>query len=178
MLILKAAIAACLAAQVPVWAGEISIRLKWDEARTVIAHIEPRSKVRTWTGTGGRTRVNGWLDRITDTGMTIRTRGGPVTVERARVHSIKVFPAKTHNMRNRKGMAIWIAPVAVGSYWLTLAAVWLTTGSDTIGADKVVPPALAAFAGPWTAWRLARRADRGSIRIVLDHGGKGKEPKT
>lgn len=167
-------LAACSLAAPCAHAREAEIRLTWNEARTVIDHIEPRSRLHVWSGADGKTRSKGKLVAITETEVTIENRNGATSLDREHVHSIKVFPARTHAYGNRKTVAILSVPIACGSFLFTWAAVLGISDSDTITVPKILASIGGMLAVPVAVWQLARRADRGSIRIILKDTAAGR----
>ena len=155
----------------PARAGTQMVRLGWDEMRTVVDHADPRRMVRVWVGAGGQERIKGRLAGITNAGLRIEKRQGSVSVRRGDIHSVKLFPRRTHNRGNRRAVAILSGPIVIGAFFGTMLSSVLVGGyPESPGAVWGVYHVGAMFAVPWAIWRLARRADRGSILIILDKG--------
>lgn len=169
----------CLLAMSQASARELAITLDWNDDRTVIDHIEPRSKTRVWTGADGRQRHKGRLGGITTTGLVVLKSKTATSLESADVHSIKVFPSKTHNRGNRRMIAVLSAPIACGSSFASWILCLIAGGPNGDELCTNAGPVMLIFgsmiAVPWTLWRVARGADRGAIRIILNKGTKASE---
>lgn len=117
-------------------------------------------------------RIKGRLAGITDAGLSIEKRRGAMFVARSDVQSIKLFPSRTHNYGNRRTAAILSAPIAFGSFfgsWMLCVLAGGVNGDEICNdAGPVTLASGSMVAVPWAIWRLARRADRGSIRIIFD----------
>lgn len=149
----------------------VAIPLDWNEMRTVIDHADPRRKVRVWTGADGKKRIGGRLARISSTELEIDKGRESVSLKRREVHSIKLFPSKTHNRGHRRMVAIFSVPIAIGAFFGTMLSSVLVGGyPEGPGSGWAVYHVGAMLGVPWALWQLARKADRGSILIILNKG--------
>lgn len=169
----------CLLAMSHATARAPAISLDWNDARTAIDHKEPRSKTRGWTGADGRQRHKGRLGGTTTTELGVLKPETVTSLKRGDVHSIKVFPSKTHNRGNRRVIAVLSAPIACGSSfasWILCLIAGGPSGDELCTNARPVKLIFGSIiAVPWTLWRVARRADRGAIRIILNKGTKASE---
>lgn len=153
-------------------AEQVSVRLRWDEARTMLAHGEFRAKVRVWQKANASKPLRGRLLGVTEAGIRLARNRAETLIDRDEVRSIRVVPTKGRPWRNRTVAVIAGVPAGIGASLATLYLGCIAVGgcgegglSDRDGAVGIVGAGIALPV--WICMR-ARGADRGSILLVLE----------
>lgn len=153
-------------------AEQVSVRLRWDEARTMLAHGEFRAKVRVWQKANASKPLWGRLLEVTEAGIRLARNRAETLIDRDEVRSIRVVPTKGRPWRNRTVAVIAGVPAGIGASLATLYLGCIAVGgcgegglSDRDGAVGIVG---AGIALPVWIYMRARGADRGSILLVLE----------
>lgn len=148
----------------------VVVEAGWDEMRSSVNPGDFLPVVRVFTGADGSTRVKARLGRITQSGLELTKNGRPLSIPKGEVHSIRLVPRKATTRKHRQAAAIAAAPVGIGACYGFLV---LSCGVWNRCVDPPLTPiilqmAAVAVAAPYLVYRLARRADRGSIIFELD----------
>lgn len=150
----------------PAWSGEKVVRLRWDEVSTAIAHEDFFPKVRVQ-----RRAAPDWIKarllEVTDTGLRLAVKNRETFVGRSEIRSFRLFPRKASHRRNREIAVIAAAPVALGAMLGTWAVICSTRACSESGGgvgDLAFP---AGIAVPYLLYKRAWKADRGSVRIIV-----------
>lgn len=167
---LVVAFAVCLATTQPAFAKQVVMLSDWDEARSVMAHGDFLSKVRVWKKTGKQMQVKGRLLEVTSTGLRIALYRSETFIGQDELHWIRLVPRKGSSRRNRNLAAAFAAPAGIGACIVTYVF-----GCLAVGGCKESGPSAVGLVGifgsmiavPVALYRLGRRADRGSVLIVL-----------
>lgn len=158
--------------------GTTEVRLDWDGVRTIVDHVAPRPNVRERTVANPGQVIRARLTAVTETGLALSKGRNEISVLSEDVLSIRIFPARTRNRRNRRIAAIFAVPIGIGTFVGTTLLTALTTGGIPEGGYGHGPSIgflAAGVAVPYLVYKKARSADRGSILIILDQGKeKGK----
>ena len=147
----------------------VVVEAGWDDLRTAIGNTDFLPTVRVFTGADGETRIKARIGRITDSGLVLTKNGKPLSIDRSEVHSIRLVPRKATTRKHRQAAAIGAAPVAIGASYGFLGlscGVWNRCFDPPL-APMILQMAAVAVAAPYLVYRLARRADRGSVIFEL-----------
>ena len=126
----------------------------------------PDVRVRTVPDPGRTIRAR--LTAVTETGLTLLKGRNEISVRSEDVHSIRIFPVRTQNRKNRRIAAIFAVPIGIGTCLGTFVLTALTTGGIPEGGYGHGPSIGFMAAGvtvPYLVYRRAWNADRGSILI-------------
>lgn len=155
----------------PAQAEKVVVRLRWDEARTMLSHGQFRAKVRVWHRTDPSRPLRGKLLGMTETGIRLARNGAETLIERAAVESIRVVPTKGRPRGHRTAAIFAGVPAGIGASLATLYLGCVAVGgcgegglSDRDGAVGIIG---AGIALPVWIYMRARGADRGSILLVV-----------
>ena len=166
-------IALLLLVALPVSAKPVEVEMGWDDMRTAVNHSDFLPNARVRTGPDGSSQVKGRLGRITESGLTIVRNRRPTFFDRDEVHSVRLVPRKASTRRHRQAAAIAAPLIGAGACSGFLVLTCWTANACMEGLSS--PPRLAFHVGalmigvPYLVYRLAKRADRGSIVIVLQN---------
>lgn len=162
------AVAVCLIVAVPLHAKETVVHLSWHEVQVVVTQAAFLPRIRIRTKVHGQQPIRGQLLEVTGAGLRIARGNAERFLPRDRIHSFRLFPRKATHRSNRTVAAIAVVPVGFG----TLLGTWALASKAGLASESgggvgalVVP---AAFAVPYLIYRAARKADRGSLLIVLE----------
>lgn len=147
------------------------IRLEWDGMRAVADDVARRPDVRVRTAANPGQVIRARLTAITETGLTLLKGRNEISVRSEDVLSIRIFPVRTQNRKNRKIAAILAVPIGIGACLGTFVLTAVTTGGIPEGGYGTGPSIGFISAGVTVAslvYKRAWNADRGSILIVLD----------
>ena len=155
----------------PAQAEQVVVRLRWDEARTMLSHGQFRAKVRVLHRTDPSRPLRGKLLGMTETGIRLARNGAETLIERAEVDSIRVVPTKGRPRRHRTAAIIAGVPLGIGTSLATLVLGCIAVGGCGEGGlfdrDGAVGIIGAGIALPVWIYMRARGADRGSILLVM-----------
>lgn len=149
----------------------VVVEAGWDDLRTAIGNTDFLPTVRVWTGVDGKSKIKAKFGRITDSGLVLTKNGKALSIDRSEVHSIRLVPRKASTRKHRNAAAIAAAPIGFGASY---GFVFLTCSISNRCVDGLWGPAEIAFqmvtvavAAPYLVYRLARKADRGSVVFEL-----------
>ena len=156
----------------PAQAEQVIVRLRWDEARTTLSHGHFRAKVRVWRKTDASKSIRGQLLEMTETGIKLARDGTETLIERAEVDSIRVVPTKGRPQRTRTAAIVAGVPAGIGASLATLYLGCIAVGGCGEGGlshrDGAVGIVAAGIALPAWMYIRARKADRGSVLLILE----------
>ena len=154
---------------IPLDAKTIVVRAGWREASSMLAQPDFRPKLQIQLKSNNK-KVKGSVSEATTAGLRLERNGAETLVERAEIHSIRLVPRKASGRRNRILALVGGVPAGLGA---ALAA-WYV-GCTAVGGcgEPPDPVGSAGFyavmvAVPVMLYRLAARADRGELLIILD----------
>lgn len=150
----------------PAWSGEKVARLSWDEVSTATAHAEFFPKVRVQRRTAPDW-IKARLLEVTDTGLRLAVKNRETFVGRGEIRSLRLFPRKAGHRRNREIAVIVAAPVAFGAMLGTWAVICSTGACSESGGGLGALSLPAGIAVPYLLYKRAWKADRGSVRIIV-----------
>lgn len=156
----------------PARAEHVVVRLGWDGARTTLSNGHFRDKVRVWRHADASKPLRGKLVEVTQSGIKLARKRAETLIDRAEVRSIRVVPTKGRPKGHRIAAMIGAVPAGIGASLATLYVGCVAVDgcgegglSDRDGAVGIVA---AGIALPVWIYMRARRADRGSILLVLE----------
>ena len=160
----------------PLDARTVVVRADWREASTMLAQTDFRPKLRIQLKSNKV--IKGSVCRITDAGLRLERNGAEVLIERAEIHSIRLVPRRAGSRRNRVLALAGGVPAGLG------AALGLWHVGCAIAGGCGEPPHPVGSAGfyallvavPVVLYRIAARADRGGLLIMLDESSGNLAP--
>ena len=153
---------------IPLDAKTIVVRACWRQTSEMLAHPDFRPKLRIQLKS--TKKMKGSVSGTTATGLRLKRNGAETHIERTEIHSIRLVPRKARGHRNRVLALVGGVPAGLGA----------ALGSWYVGCTVVggcgEPPHPVGSAGfyavlvavPVVLYRLAARADRGALLIILD----------
>ena len=149
----------------------VVVEAGWDDLRTAIGNTDFLPTVRVWTGVDGKSKIKARFGRITDSGLVLTKNGKALSIDRSEVHSIRLVPRKASTRKHRNAAAIAAAPIGFGASYgfmfLTCATARKCLDGPWSPAQIVFQLGAVAVAAPYLVYRLARKADRGSVVFEL-----------
>ena len=149
-------------------AKTIVVRAGWKETSAMLAQPDFRPRLRIQLKSNKK--MNGAVSGTTTAGLRLEQKGAETFIERTEIHSIKLVPRKASGHRNRVLALAGGVPAGLGA---GLGA-W-HVGCTFVGGcgEPPDPVGSAGFyavmvAVPVMLYRLAARADRGALLIILD----------
>lgn len=165
---LTIAIVVCCYGRIPIGAKTLTVRAGWEETSAILAQPDYRPTLQIRLKSNKK--LKGAVSGTTATGLTFERRGAETLIERTEIHSIKLVPRKASGHRNRVLALAGGIPAGLGA---SLGA-WNIGCSIVGGCEEPPNPVGAAgfyavlVAVPVLLYRLATRADRGALLIILD----------
>ena len=152
----------------PLDAKTVVARARWKETRALLAQPDYRPSLQIQLKSNKK--MKGTVSGTTAAGLKLKRRGSETFIERTQVHSIKLVPRKASGHRNRILALVGGVPAGLGAG----LGVW-RVGCAAVGGcgDPANPIGAAGFyavlvAVPVIVYRIAARADRGALLIILD----------
>ncbi len=152
----------------PLDAKTVVARARWKETRALLAQpgYRPSLQIQLKSSKNMKGSVSG----TTTAGLKLKRRGSETFIERTQIRSIKLVPRKASGHRNRILALVGGVPAGLGAG----LGVW-RVGCAAVGGcgDPANPIGAAGFyavlvAVPVIVYRIAARADRGALLIILD----------
>lgn len=153
---------------IPLDARTIVVRAGWRETSTMLAQSEFRPKLQIQLKSNKK--MKGHVSGTTSAGLTLERNGEATLIERAAIHSVRLVPRKARGHRHRMLALAGGVPAGLGA----ALGSWYIGCNVAGGCEE--PPHPAGSAGfyavlvavPVLLYRLAARADRRALLIVLD----------
>ena len=149
-------------------AKTIVVKAGWKETRTTLAQPDFRLKLQIQLKSNKK--MKGVVSGITSAGLRLERNGSETFIERTEIHSIRLVPRKASSHRNRVLALVGGVPAGLGAALGT----WHVGCAVVGGCGKPPDPVGSAgfyavmVAVPVLLYRLAARADRGALLIILD----------
>jgi len=152
----------------PLDAKTVVARARWKETRALLAQPDYRPSLQIQLKSSKN--MKGTVSGTTTAGLKLKRRGSETFIERTQIRSIKLVPRKASGHRNRILALVGGVPAGLGAG----LGVW-RAGCAAVGGcgDPANPIGAAGFyavlvAVPVIVYRIAARADRGALLIILD----------
>lgn len=165
---LLVAIIASSCGPIPLDAKTVVARARWKEASALLAQPDYRPSLQIQLKSSKN--MKGTVSGTTTAGLKLKRKGSETFIERTQIRSIKLVPRKASGHRNRILALVGGVPAGLGAG----LGVW-RVGCATVGGcgDPPNPIGAAGFyavlvAVPVIVYRIAARADRGALLIILD----------
>lgn len=152
---------------VPVRAGEMVVRLAWADVRAVMAHADFREKIRISRKTDPDW-INVRLLDVTDGGIRIALKNRETFVGRGDLRSFRLVPRRGQNFRNRGIAAIAAVPVGLGAMLGSWALICSGGSCSESGGGVGALAFPIGIAVPYVIYRLASKADRGAVEVIVE----------
>ena len=146
-------------------AKKTTVRVSWDEARSMHESGEFRSGVQIFLKTSQR--LQGRLAGITADGLRLQRKGSEALIPRNEIHAIRLV---SRQMAGRKNRLIALA-AGVPAGFFAGAAVAASVSNDCCDFGKLGPTELIMY-GTWAGvqyvlYKIGARADRHVLLVVL-----------
>lgn len=165
---LLVAIIASSCGPIPLDAKTVVARARWKEASALLAQPDYRPSLQIQLKSSKN--MKGTVSGTTTAGLKLKRKGSETFIERTQIRSIKLVPRKASGHRNRILALVGGVPAGLGAG----LGVW-RVGCAAVGGcgDPPNPIGAAGFyavlvAVPVIVYRIAARADRGALLIILD----------
>ena len=153
---------------IPLNAKPIVLRAGWRETSTMLAQPDFRPKLQIQLKSNKK--MKGLVSGTTAAGLTLERNGRAILIDRTAIHSIRLVPRKNRGHRHRVLALAAGVPAGLGA----ALGSWYIGCNVAGGCEE--PPHPVGSAGfyavlvavPVLLYRLAARADRGALLIVLD----------
>ena len=152
----------------PLDAKTVVARARWKETRALLTQPDYRPSLQIQLKSS--TNMKGTVSGTTTAGLKLKRKGSETFIERTQIRSIKLVPRKASGHRNRILALVGGVPAGLGAG----LGVW-RVGCAAVGGcgDPPNPIGAAGFyavlvAVPVIVYRIAARADRGALLIILD----------
>ena len=153
---------------IPLDAKTIAVNAGWKETSAMLAQPDYRRTLQIQLKSNKK--MKGSVSGTTATGIKFERKGVETFIERTEIYSIKLVPRKASGTRNRALALAGGVPAGLGA---GLGA-W-HVGCTLVGGCEEPPNPVGAagfyavlVAVPVMLYRLATRADRGALLIILD----------
>ena len=153
----------------PAHAKKTTVRVSWDEARSIHESGDFRSGVQIFLKTSQR--LQGKLAGITADGLRLQRKGSETLIPRNEIHAIRLVSRQMAGRRNR--LIALAAGVPAGLF--AGAGVAASLSSDCCDFGKLGPTELIMY-GTWAGvqyllYKIGARADRQILLVVLRDTG-------
>ena len=150
-------------------AKKTTVRVSWDEARSIHESGDFRSGVQVFLKTSQR--LQGKLAGITADGLRLKRKGSETLIPRNEIHAIRLVSRQMAGRRNR--LIALAAGVPAGLF--AGAGVAASLSSDCCDFGKLGPTELIMY-GTWAGvqyllYKIGARADRQILLVVLRDTG-------
>lgn len=166
---LVTALLVCVAVVPRVHAKKTTVRVSWDEAKSMHESGDFRSGVRIILKSSER--VNGKLAGITASGLRLRRQASETLIARDEIHAIRFVSRKMAGWRNRTIALAGGVPAGL------FAGLGVAAGVSNVCCDfgKLGPTELIMY-GTWAGiqfvlYKIGARADRETLLVVLHETG-------
>ena len=149
-------------------AKTVVVKAGWKETRTTLAQPDFRLKLQIQLKSNKK--MKGIVTATTGAGLRLERNGSETFIQRTEIHSIRLVPRKASSHRNRVLALAGGLPAGLGvalGAWHVGCAVAGGCGepSDPVGSAGFYAILVAI---PVLLYKLAARADRGALLIILD----------
>ena len=149
-------------------AKTVVVKAGWKETRTTLAQPDFRLKLQIQLKSNRK--MKGIVTGTTGAGLRLERNGSETFIQRTEIHSIRLVPRKASSHRNRVLALAGGVPAGLGvalGAWHVGCAVAGGCGepSDPVGSAGFYAVLVAV---PVLLYKLAARADRGALLIILD----------
>lgn len=149
-------------------AKTVVVKAGWKETRSTLAQPDFRLKLQIQLKSNRK--MKGVVTGTTSAGLRLERKGSETFIERTEIHSIRLVPRKASSRRNRVLALAGGVPAGLG----VALGTWHVGCAVAGGCGE--PPDPVGSAGfyvvlvtvPVLLYRLAARADRGALLIILD----------
>ena len=149
-------------------AKTVVVKAGWKETRTTLAQPDFRLKLRIQLKSNKK--MKGIVTETTSSGLRLERNGSETFIQRTEIHSIRLVPRKASSHRNRVLALAGGIPAGLG---VALGTWHVGCGVAGGCGEPPDPVGSAGFyavlaAVPVLLYKLAARADRGALLIILD----------
>ena len=149
-------------------AKTITVKAGWKETSAMLAQPDYRPTLQIQLKSNKK--MKGYMSGTTAAGIKFERKGAETLIEQTEIYSIKLVPRKASGRRNRALALVGGVPAGLGAglgAWHIGCAVVGGCGEppNPVGAAGFYAVLVAV---PVMLYRLATRADRGALLIILD----------